>query len=123
MNSSKTGGLCRARSGGGWRTRWRAAAVVALCAAVFAAACGGGGERPLVFAAASLADVLEEAADAYFEETGRQVDFSFGGSSSLTNQIARLGAPADGAIFAGPGPMEKLVEAKKVDPAGVTVRG
>lgn len=66
-------------------------------------ACGGNSDDdvPLVFAAASLSDVLVESADLYKQETGNQVEFSFGGSLTLANQIASLGAPADGMILAG----------------------
>ncbi len=66
-------------------------------------ACGGNSDDdvPLIFAAASLSDVLVESADLYEEETGNRVEFSFGGSLTLANQIANLGAPADGMILAG----------------------
>ena len=68
--------------------------------------CGGGhyeneGDVPLIFAAASLADVLGNAAQRYEIKTGKRVDFSFGGSIALANQIASLGAPADGVFFVG----------------------
>jgi molybdate transport system substrate-binding protein len=56
---------------------------------------------PLIFAAASLSDVLTESAGIYERDTGKRVEFSFGGSIALANQIATLGAPADGVFFVG----------------------
>ena len=67
------------------------------------ASCGknADGDVPLIFAAASLSDVLTESAEIYERETGKRVSFSFGGSLALANQIAKLGAPADGVVLAG----------------------
>jgi molybdate transport system substrate-binding protein len=67
------------------------------------ASCGGNSndDVPLIFAAASLSDVLTESAEVYERETGKQVSFSFGGSLALANQIAKLDAPADGVVLAG----------------------
>lgn len=48
----------------------------------------------LVFAAASLADALEELAPAWERDTGTPLRFSFAGSGTLARQIA-AGAPAD----------------------------
>ena len=64
-------------------------------------ACNGSGKDdvPLIFVAASLSDVMEKAADLYETETGNSVEFSFGGSIMLANQIAELCAPADGFFF------------------------
>ena len=75
--------------------------------------CGGKSNEdvPLIFAAASLADVLIESAELYETQTGMRVDFSFGGSIALANQIALLGAPADGVFFVGERPMAALEEA------------
>ena len=64
---------------------------------------------PLIFAAASLSDVLTESAEIYERETGKRVDFSFGGSIALANQIATLGAPADAVFLVGEEP-EKILE-------------
>ena len=70
-------------------------------------ACNGSGKDdvPLIFVAASLSDVVGEAADLYEAETGNSVEFSFGGSIMLANQIAELGAPADGFFFVGDNPV------------------
>ncbi len=67
------------------------------------ASCGKNADDdvPLIFAAASLSDVLTDSAEIYERETGKRVDFSFGGSLSLANQIAKLGVPADGVVLAG----------------------
>lgn len=48
----------------------------------------------LVFAAASLTDVLQEIGDAYTEETRQPLRFSFAASSTLARQI-EMGANAD----------------------------
>ena len=72
-------------------------------------------ETPLIFAAASLADVLTEVAEIYEDDTGERVEFNFGGSTALANQVARLDAPADGLILAGQGPIDTLIEAGAVD--------
>lgn len=90
------------------------ATFAALTAAV--ACAGSDDEIPLIFAAASLADVLTEAADAYEAETGERVEFNFGGSIALANQVARLDAPADGLILAGQRPVDMLIEAGAADP-------
>lgn len=70
----------------------------------FLAALSAAGLRPraaaaanldlLVFAAASLADALQEIAAAFRKERGTPVAFAFAGSSDLARQI-RAGAPAD----------------------------
>ncbi len=78
---------------------------------------GGSDNRaPLIFAAASLADVLGEAAQLYESETGKRVDFSFGGSIALANQIASFGAPADGIFFVGDKPVAILESADLLSP-------
>jgi molybdate transport system substrate-binding protein len=51
-------------------------------------------EELLVFAAASLTDVLEELARGFESATGHRVLFNFAGSNDLARQI-RAGAPAD----------------------------
>lgn len=77
------------------------------------APCGGSADDdvPLIFAAASLSDVLTESAEIYERETGNRVVFSFGGSLTLANQIVKLGAPADGVLFAGSEPGRIIIEA------------
>ncbi|GIT58155.1 MAG: hypothetical protein Ct9H300mP19_01030 [Dehalococcoidia bacterium] len=66
---------------------------------------------PLIFVAASLSDVVVEAGELYEAETGNRVEFSFGGSIMLANQIAELGAPADGFFLVGDSPVLILREA------------
>ncbi len=84
---------------------------------VFAFSCGGNDDenRPLIFAAASLSDVLTEVVGEYENSTGNSVKFSFGGSITLANQVAQLGAPADGVFLVGDRPVEILRTANKVD--------
>ena len=81
--------------------------------AVLIASCGGASDDdvPLIFAAASLSDVLTESAQIYERDTGKRVDFSFGGSIALANQVAKLGAPADGVFFVGERPYEIMKNA------------
>ena len=60
-----------------------------------------------VFAAASLADVLQPVGERFESEQGISVNYSFSGSWTLSQQIS-LGAPADVFISGGPGPMDVL---------------
>lgn len=66
-------------------------------------------EEILVFAAASLTDVLEELGREFTDNEGIKVSLNFGGSTELAQQIVR-GAPADAFIAAGLRPMEMLEE-------------
>jgi len=52
-----------------------------------APACAQGESPLLVFAAASLSDVMEEIGDIYESQTGNEVVFSFAGSMTLARQI------------------------------------
>lgn len=89
--------------------------IAVLVASVVAGACGNQDKDvPLIFAAASLAEVLTEAAETYETETGNRVEFNFGGSTALANQVARLNAPADGVILAGERPIAVVVSGGKV---------
>ncbi len=82
---------------------WTALAAFSLFALI---ACGG--ERDLlVFAATSLRDPLTEASRKYEEDSGVNVDISFGASQSLAQQIVS-GAPADVFMSAGTAPVEFL---------------
>ncbi len=87
------------------------AAATALVIA--ATACGSDAERPplTVFAAASLADALEPLGDTFTAEHGVEVRFSFGGSTTLAQQLVR-GAPADLFISAGALPMDHVESAR-----------
>jgi molybdate transport system substrate-binding protein len=66
-------------------------------------------ERILVFAAASLTDVLQEIGTRYTEASDHAVSFSFAGSSTLARQIDQ-GAPADVYISANQAWMDYLQE-------------
>ncbi len=89
------------------------AMALALSTTIFVATvvsgCSGADDPPLIFAAASLVDVMEEIADAYEQETSETVWFSFGGSKLIANQII-AGADADAVIVAGTSPIALLVE-------------
>lgn len=98
--------------------------LAALLALVVGAACETGERRPLtVFAAASLADVLEPLGEQFEAEKNVDLRINFGGSTSLS-QVIRRGAPADVFISAGEGPMDHLESARllvngsRVDLAG-----
>ena len=92
-------------------------ALIAILPLALAASCSND-PSPLVFAAASMSDVLAEIADSYRMETGRDVRFSLGGSKALAVQIADFGAPADAVVFAGETPFEALERAEVIDPDG-----
>ncbi len=72
------------------------------------------GETPVVFAAASLSDVLTEIADEYTAASGNEIALSFAGSSLLANQVV-TGAPASAIVAAGFTPIKILIDAGKVD--------
>ena len=77
---------------------------------IIAPSCASGdSEEILVSAAASLTDVMERLGQRYSETGGIEVNFNFGGSAALAQQIIR-GAPVDVFVFAGPQPMEMLAE-------------
>ena len=66
-------------------------------------------EEILVFAAASLTDVMDQLGREFTEREGVKTNFNFGGSTELAQQIIR-GAPADALVFAGLQPVEVLEE-------------
>ena len=82
-------------------------------------ACHRNDDSLLVFAAASLSDVLEPVGKTFTQETGVPVRFSFGGSHTLAQQQLR-GAPGDLFIAAGITPMETLAHGNLLVPASVT---
>jgi molybdate transport system substrate-binding protein len=73
--------------------------------------------RVSVFAAASLADALQEAADLFTDRTGHEVSLSFAGSAALARQIM-LGAPADLYLSADPAWTDALEAEGLVEPGG-----
>ncbi|MDA0677577.1 MAG: molybdate ABC transporter substrate-binding protein, partial [Chloroflexi bacterium] len=102
--------------------RFSLAVLLTLVALAFSTGCQGKtNDEPLFFAAASLADVLTEAAQAYEQQTGNDVLFSFGGSNTLANQVVSLNAPADAVIMAGQSPMQRLVDAGKIDAPDISI--
>ena len=72
-------------------------------------------EDILVFAAASLTDVMERLGEQFGEEKGINVVFNFGGSVALAQQIKR-GAPADIYLSAGTQPMDTLQDDDRIVP-------
>lgn len=68
-----------------------------------------------VSAAASLTDALQEAADVFHDEHPEiQIDFNFGGSGALQQQISQ-GAPADMFFSASQSDFDVLVENGQID--------
>ena len=86
-----------------------AATALMISSALALVACSETEEPPLVFAAASLVDVMEDIRRQYEQETGETVRFNFGGSNLLANQIVS-GASADAVIVAGSTPIEVLIK-------------
>ena len=83
---------------------------LALALTLAASSCGGDArEEILVFAAASLSDVVEPLSQRFGDSEGIKVSFNLGGSSALAQQIVR-GVPADLFISAGTRPMDILEE-------------
>ncbi len=96
------------------------AAVLILAVAAFSA-CSNDANPPLIFAAASLVDVMDDVAKQYEADTGESVRFNFGGSNLLANQII-TGAKADAIIVAGKTPINKLVNDGKInDPNAIEI--
>ena len=93
---------------GAFGTRWAAAISLAFVLLACAPSDSEPGEI-LVFAAASLADALQEIGSEYEASSGARVAFSFGGSQTLAQQVAG-GAPADIVIAAGENPMQFLID-------------
>ncbi len=93
-----------------WPISWVIPSLVAL--AVIVPACSSSDterQEILVFAAASLADALEEIGADFEAVSGNVVTFSFGGSQTLAQQVVS-GAPVDLIIAAGEFPVQFLVE-------------
>jgi len=67
----------------------------------------------LVFAAASLTDVLQDAGARYEQETGTRIVFNFAASSTLARQIEN-GAPADLFLSADEATMNRVAVATRV---------
>jgi molybdate transport system substrate-binding protein len=88
--------------------------MLALCLAALLAAVPARAEEVLVFAAASLTDVLRELGGSFETRTGDHVTFSFGASSDLARQI-RAGAPADAFFSADVAQMDQVERAGLVD--------
>ena len=93
-----------------------AVVVAALTSCLSVLSCAGGAvnDVPLVFAAASLADVAGELAASYHEHSGNVVRFTFGGSNQAASQIIDAGAPADAVWFAGWTPISRLLDAQRI---------
>ena len=112
MNSLVLFGWGRRSSFGGLGRSWLILIIPILVLSQFG--CSQPERSLLIFSAASLTDAMRPIA-ADFESTYQaQVHFSFGGSSSLAQQIAR-GASPDIFLSAGAAPMDRLVSDGLVD--------
>ena len=69
----------------------------------------------LIFAAASMTDVLNEIMDEYENQnSGVEIIFNYGGSQSLAAQLNQ-GAPGDMFISAGSGPVDFLIRSENLE--------
>src|SRR5262245_34504787 len=93
-------------------TRWLRAALLTL-AAGFAGHAAAQADEVKVFAAASLTDVLTEAAKAFETTTGHKVVFNFAGSNDLARQI-KAGAPAEVFFSADKAQMDEVARAGRL---------
>lgn len=93
-------------------TRRLRAALLALAAGLAGHAAAQADEAT-VFAAASLTDVLTEAAKAFEASTGHRVTFNFAGSNDLARQI-KAGAPAELFFSADKAQMDEVARAGHV---------
>lgn len=97
-------------------TRRAALASCLALAAALALPAGARAAEITIFAAASLKNALDEIAAGWSAETGNKATISYGSSGTLAKQIIE-GAPADLFISAASNWMDKLEEAKLIDPA------
>ena len=81
--------------------------LAALVFLLLTASCSNHRNDLTVFAAASLADVLQPLGKRFESDKGISINYSFSGSWTLSQQVS-LGAPADVFISGGPGPMDVL---------------
>jgi molybdate transport system substrate-binding protein len=95
---------------GSWR-RW---AAIALAAPLLGPVVAGADEIT-VYAAASLTDVLQEAAKSFEAAGPHRVVFNFGGSNDLARQI-KAGAPADLFFSADKAQMDEVERDGRVGP-------
>lgn len=101
----------------------KAVGVVLAVGLVLGGVTGCGGDSDLtVYTAASLTDVLENAAAKFRKETGISVSVRPGASGSLSMSIEN-GAPADLFVSASTEWMDQLVDRKLVDPNAIQLLG
>ncbi len=91
------------------------AAVVVAAPALIGGALPALAAEPIVFAAASLKNALDDVAAAYHEKTGKSVAISYAGTATLVRQIAQ-GAPADIFFSADMAWMDYAAEHKLIEP-------
>ncbi len=98
--------------------RWFGAAAIAIVLSVASWSPAQAADAPLIFAAASLKEVVEEIADAFGKQTGIKVKLAFAATSSLARQIAH-GAPAEAFISADQAWVDWLAQNNMIDRAAV----
>ena len=82
--------------------------------------CGSSDEQVVVFAAASLTDVLNDVKKRYELEHESTVQFNFGGSQALAIELSK-GSPGDVFISAGNPPMKFLTEEADIEISSTSV--
>jgi len=82
--------------------------------------CGSSDEQVVVFAAASLTDVLNDVKKRYELEHESTVQFNFGGSQALAIELSK-GSPGDVFISAGNPPMKFLSEEADIEISSISV--
>ncbi len=96
------------------KLRARSAMITAFAGSAFVCLSHAAFADPVVFAAASLKNALDDAAALYNESTGKSVTLNYAGSATLAKQIIQ-GAPADIFFSANLDWMEYLDERGLID--------
>ena len=86
----------------------------------FSFSCGSDDEEIVIFAAASLTDVLDEVKKRYESEHAASVEYNFGGSQALAVELSK-GSPGDVFISAGNPPMQFLTQESDIEISGISV--
>jgi len=86
----------------------------------FSLSCQSNDEEIVVFAAASLTDVLNDVKKRYELEHTATIQYNFGGSQALAIELSK-GSPGDVFISAGNPPMKFLTEKSDIEISGTSV--
>ena len=94
--------------------------IIAIVATGFLFSCGSDDQEVVVFAAASLTDVLNDVKKRYELEQAATVEYNFGGSQALAVELSK-GSPGDVFISAGNPPMQFLTQESDIEISGISV--